>query len=187
MKTLLFTLWLGGATFLGAAQTPAEPPFTIACHRGARVGGDKQQFCEIRDLTMAAPVGQALRIDGANGGTTVRGWAGSAVRIKVLVQSGGRTAEEAQARVQDVVITAAGNALRATLPAAAERLVRYEVFVPRQTALVVTVAGGNIWLEDMQARIEFRGGSGNATLTDLGGQVTGSITNSNLYINLGGS
>ncbi|RYF70936.1 MAG: hypothetical protein EOO39_14835, partial [Cytophagaceae bacterium] len=33
----------------------------------ARVGGDKQQFCEIRDLTMPAPVGQPLLIHGANG------------------------------------------------------------------------------------------------------------------------
>jgi two-component system NtrC family sensor kinase len=187
-RVLLAALLLGGITFSGAAQAPAEPPFSIACRKGARVGGDKQQFCEIRDLTMAAPVGQSLRIEGANGGTTVRGWAGSDVRIKVLVQSGGRTAEQAQARVQDVVITAAGNALRTTLPDdQAERLVRYEVFVPHQTALVVTVAGGNIRLEDLQARIEFRGGSGNATLTNLGGQVTGSITNGNLYINLGGS
>jgi two-component system NtrC family sensor kinase len=188
LKILACGLLLGGVTLSGAAQAPAEPSFSLACRRGARVGGDKQQFCEIRDLTMPAPVGQALRIDGANGGTTVRGWAGSDVRIKVLVQSGGRTAEEAQARVQNVAITAAGNALRATLPAdKAERLVRYEVFVPRQTPLVVTVDGGSIRLENMQARIEFRGGSGTATLTNLGGQVTGSITNGNLYINLSGS
>jgi signal transduction histidine kinase len=188
---LLAALWLGGGGFAAAAQAPAEPAFSLACRPGSRVGRDKQQFCEVRDLTMPAPVGQSLLIDGANGGTTVRGWAGADVRIKVLVQSGGRTAEQAQARVQGVTITAAGNALRATLPsdadAAFECLVRYEVFVPRQTALVVTSANGNIRLENMQARIEFRGSSGNATLTNLGGQVTGSVTNGNLYITLGGS
>ncbi len=137
---------------------------------------------------MPAPVGQSLRIGGANGGTTVRGWAGPDVRIKVLVQSGGRTAGEAQARVQGVAVTAVGNALQTVLPDdRVERLVRYEVFVPRQTALVVTSAGGNIRLEDMQARIEFRGGSVNATLTNLGGQVTGSLTNGNITIALSGS
>ncbi|MGI4866523.1 MAG: ATP-binding protein [Janthinobacterium lividum] len=188
LKTWFCTLLLVSAAFSGAAQAPAEPPFALACRPGARVGSGKQQFCEIRDLTMPAPVGQSLHIDGANGGTTVHGWAGAEVRIKVLVQSGGRTAEEAQARVQDIVVTAAGNALRATLPDdKIERLVRYEVFVPRQTALVVTVAGGSIRLDNMQARIEFRGGSGNATLSNLGGQVTGSITNGNIYLTLSGS
>jgi hypothetical protein len=184
-------LWLGGAPFSAAAQAPADPAFSLVCRPGARVGRDKQQFCEIRDLTMPAPVGQALRIEGANGGTTVHGWAGLDVRIKALVQSGGRTAEQAQARVQEVVVTAAGNVLRARLPSNAadafECLVRYEVFVPRQTALVVLSPGGNIRLDNLQARIEFRGGNGNATLSNLGGQVTGSISNGNLSIALGGS
>ena len=137
---------------------------------------------------MPAPVGQSLLIDGANGGTTVHGWSGPDVRIKALVQSGGRTAEEARVRVQGITISAAGNALQATLSEEGiERLVRYEVFVPRQTALVVTSANGTIRLENMQARIEFRGGSGNVTLTNLGGQVTGSITNGNITIALSGS
>ena len=186
-RVLLAAIWLLGVTFSGAAQAPAEPSFSLACRRGARVGGDKQQFCEVRELSMPAPVGQSLLIDGANGGTTIRGWAGTDVRIKVLLQSGGRTAEEAQARVQSVAVAAEGNALRTTLPNdKVERLVRYEVFVPRQTALVVTSAGGSIRLENMQARIEFRGSSGNAILTNLGGQVTGSITNGNIYLTLSG-
>jgi signal transduction histidine kinase len=187
---LLAALWLGSGGF-AAAQAPAEPAFSLACRPGSRVGRDKQQFCEVRDLTMPAPVGQSLLIDGANGGTTVHGWAGADVRIKVLVQSGGHTAEQAQARVQGVTITAAGNALRATLPsdadAAFECMVRYEVFVPRQTALVVTSANGNIRLENMQARIEFRGSNGSVTLRNLGGQVTGSITNGSIAIVLSGS
>jgi hypothetical protein len=188
VRILLAVLLLGGLPLAGAAQAPAEPSFSIACRSGSHVGGDKQQFCEIRDLAMPAPVGQSLRIDGANGGTTVRGWAGSDVRIKALVQSGARTADEARARVQAVTITAAGNALHATLPDdKVERLVRYEVLVPHQTALVVTAANGNIWLENLQARIEFRGSNGNLTLSNLGGQVTGSITNGNITIAVSGS
>jgi two-component system NtrC family sensor kinase len=187
-RVLLAATWLLGVTFSGGAQVPAEPPFSIICRPGARVGGSRQQFCEIRDLRMPAPVGQSLRIDGANGTTTVRGWAGPDVRIKVAVQSGGRTDAEAQARVQDVAVTAVGNAIQAVLPDdRVERLVRYEVFVPHQTALVVTSAGGNIRLENIQGRIEFRGGSVNATLTNLGGQVTGSLTNGNITIALSGS
>jgi signal transduction histidine kinase len=185
---LLAVLWLGGGGFAAAAQAVAEPAFSLACRPGARVGGYKQQVCEIRDLTMAAPVGQSLLIDGPNGGTTVRGWDGPEVRIKALVQSGGRTPEEAQARVQGVTITAAGNALRATLPEEGiERLVRYEVFVPRHTALVVTSATGSIRLENIQGRIEFRGANGSVTLRNLGGQVAGSVINGSIAIVLSGS
>ena len=63
----------------------------------------------------------------------------------------------------------------------------YEVFVPRQTALVVTSANGNIRLDNLQSRIEFRGSNGSVTLSNLGGQVTGSIINGSISIVLGGS
>jgi signal transduction histidine kinase len=187
-QTLLAVLWLSSLGLPGAAQVPAEPAFSLVCRPGSRVGRLKQQFCEVRDLTMPAPVGQSLLIDGGNGGTTVHGWAGPDVRIRALVQSGGRTTEEAQALVQAVTIAAAGNALRATLPDdGAERLVRYEVFVPRQTALVVSSTNGSIRLEDIQARVEFRGINGSVTLRNLGGQVTGSVSNGSISIVLGGS
>ena len=130
LKIILGWLVLGSAALSAPAQTPAEPAFSLACRSGARVGSEKQQFCEIRDLTMAAPVGQSLLIDGANGRTTVHGWAGPDIRIKALVQSGARTAAEAQARVQAVTIAAAGNALRAVWPDdKIERLVSYETQV----------------------------------------------------------
>gem|GEM_PF-1960810 len=183
-------LWLGALLPLGAAAQVAasEPPFTLACRSGSRVGGGKQQFCEVRDLTMPAPAGQPLLIHGANGGTTVRGWDGPDVRIRVLVQSGGRTQEEAQARVQAVAITAAGNTLRAVLPdLEAERAIRYEVFVPRTTALVVTAPAGPLRFESLQGRLAFQGGNGNAELRDLGGQVTGSVSNGDITLGLTGS
>jgi signal transduction histidine kinase len=184
-------LSLGALLPLGvAAQVAAasEPSFTLACREGARVGGGKQQFCEVRDLTMPAPVGQPLLISGANGGTIVRGWDGPDVRIKVAVQSGGGTEAEAQARVQAVVITAAGNALRTALPnQEGEYQVRYEVLVPRTTALVVTGTGGNLRFEDLQGRLAFQGGSGSVFLGRLGGQVTGSVSNGSITVALTGS
>ena len=188
LKALL-VFWLAGYQPLGAAaQAPAEPPFTLACRGGGRVGEGKQQFCEVRELTMPAPVGQPLLIHGANGGTSVCGWDGPDVRIRVLVQSGGRTPEEAQARVQAVTITAAGNALRAVLPdLEAERLIRYEVFVPRPTGLVVTASSGSLRFENLQGRLAFQGGNGSVMLSGLGGQVTGSVSNGNVTVALTGS
>ena len=185
---LLALLAAGSPTPSAAAQAPGEPAFSLACRSGSRVGSENQQFCEVRDLTMPAPVGQPLLIEGGSGGTTVHGWAGPDVRIRALVQSGGRTQAEAQARVQAVSITAADNALKATLPDRdGERLVRYEVFVPRQAALVVTSGNGSIQLDNMLGSTEFYSRNGNVRLSDLGGQVTGSLTNGNLTIALSGS
>ncbi|HET9503136.1 MAG TPA: ATP-binding protein [Hymenobacter sp.] len=185
---MLVVLLLGGVCFSGAAQAPAEPAFSLACQPGARVGRDKQQVCEIRDLTMPAPVGQALLIEGGNGGTTIHGWAGPDIRIKALVQCGGRTQEEAQARVQAISIVAAGNVLRAILPEGSlERMVRYELFVPRQTALVVTSGNGSIRIDNVQANIEFHNQNGDVTLRDLGGRVAGETVNGSLSLALGGS
>jgi len=187
-RVLLTALLLGGVTLSGAAQAPAEPAFSLVCRPGARVGGDKQQFCEVRDLAMPAPVGQPLTIDaGQNGNLEVHGWAGPDVRIRALVQSGARTAEEAQARVQRIVVQATDNKLRVVSPEPkGEWLVRYEVFVPYQTALLLTAANGNIRLDNVQSRIEFHNRNGNVTLRDLGGQVTGETVNGDISLSLSG-
>jgi hypothetical protein len=84
-KTLLSVLAVACSTLSAAAQTASEPQFKISCEEGSwsRRNGENKRFCETRDLTMNAPAGQPLTIDGGgNGGITVRGWSGSTVRIR---------------------------------------------------------------------------------------------------------
>lgn len=190
MKTLFTALSLACLALPAAAQTPAVPQFNVTCdERGrSRNNGDEQRFCEIRDLTMPAPAGQPLSIaGGANGGITVHGWSGPDVRIRAKVTSWARTEAEAQAQVQRVTIGTANNQLRAEAPGNDDRYsVSYEVFVPRQTALVLNTVNGGIDLDNVLADVQFRAVNGGVSLAGLGGQVTGKTVNGGLSITLTG-
>jgi DUF4097 and DUF4098 domain-containing protein YvlB len=189
MKTLVSALALHCLALTATAQTPAEPQFTSTCQdgNGWRNGGN-QQFCETRDLAMAVPTGQPLRIEGgANGGITVHGWDGPNVRIRAKVTSWASTDAEAQARVQRVSIATVNGELRATSTDENERYaVSYEVFVPRQTALALNTLNGGIHLDHLLGDVKFHATNGGVSLQSLGGQVAGQTVNGGLNIKLSG-
>jgi len=190
MQTLFCVLAFAGLALPAAAQTAAEPSFTISCqentwmrsrHRGA--------FCETRDLAMTAPAGQPLAIDGGpNGGIAVHGWDGPDVRIRATVQSWAGSEADARAHVKSIEISTANNALRATAPAnTGPWSVSYEVFVPRQTALALNTVNGGIELDNLRAAIRFHAVNGDVSLKGLGGHVTGNTVNGGLRIALTGT
>ena len=183
-----------GSPLAAAAQTTAEPLFTLTCP-GTPANADSeerpqgnQQFCETRDLTMPVEAGQPLVIDGGdNGGIIVHSWDGPGVRVRAKVQSWAPTAAAAQAQVQRITIHSDQNALRASAPTSDRSwAVSYEVFVPRRTPLALTTVNGGITLANLQARITFRAVNGGVTLAGLGGQVTGKTVNGGLNIFLSG-
>jgi len=190
MKTFVSAFVLACASLSAVAQT-AEPQFSMSCDEGKHSynNGENERFCETRDLTMAAASGKPLTIDGgANGGITVHGWNGSSVRIRAKVTSWANTAAEAQARVKAVTINTGNNKLQADAPGKEERYsVSYEVFVPRQTALVLNTTNGGIHLDNMQSDIKFHAVNGGVSLANLGGQVTGGTVNGGLNIKLSGT
>ncbi|UOQ96210.1 DUF4097 domain-containing protein [Hymenobacter sp. 5317J-9] len=190
MKTLLSAFVLSLAALSANAQTTAEPQFNMSCDEGnwGRNSGESKRYCETRDLTMSAPAGQPLAIEGgANGGITVHGWSGANVRIRAKVTSWASTEAEAQSRVKAVSISAASNTLRATSTDKDEQYsVSYEVFVPRQTALTLNTLNGGIHIENMQSEVKFHATNGGVSLDNLGGQVTGQTVNGGLSINLSG-
>ncbi|MBJ6109626.1 hypothetical protein JAO73_11425 [Hymenobacter sp. BT523] len=190
MKILLSALALACLALPAAAQTAPEPAFNMTCDEGnwGRHDGENKRFCETRDLTMSAPAGQPLAIEGgANGGITVRGWSGPNVRIRAKVTSWASTEAEAQNRVKAVSIGTANNTLRASSTAATEQYsVSYEVFVPRQTALVLNTLNGGIHLENMLSEVKFHATNGGVSLANMGGQMTGQTVNGGLTINLTG-
>lgn len=182
MKALFFALALTSSL---AATAQTAPTFTSTC-REMDDKGDEKRFCETRDLTMAAPAGQSLTIDGGqNGGIAVKGWDGPDVRIRAIVQAWDSSVEQAQARAKDIRISTSGNTLRAS--STDHAAVSFEVFVPRRTALALTTNNGGISLRELQGTITFRARNGGVSLTDLGGQVSGNTTNGGLSIRLGGS
>lgn len=197
MKLLFIGLAL--ASSLAATAQTTAPVFTSTCQNqgsnGAIYLGDRNQsferqksFCETRDLTMNAPTGQALTIDGGNnGGITVRGWDGPDVRIRAKIQSWGASEQEAQAQAKAILITTADGNLRAGAPSSMQHgAVSFEVFVPRRTALALRTHNGGISLTGLQGTINFYAQNGGVSLAELGGQVTGKTINGGLSIKLSG-
>lgn len=182
MKFLLVALALT-SSLAATAQTTA-PTFTSTC-REMGDNGDQKRFCETRDLTMPAPTGQPLTIDGGqNGGIAVKGWDGPDVRIRATIQAWGSSPEQAQTRAKEISINTSGNTLKAS--STNHAAVSFEVFVPRRTALALNTDNGGISIREMQGTISFHAQNGGVSLTDLGGQVSGNTTNGGLSIRLGG-
>ena len=188
MKTVLSALALCCATLSAVAQT--EPQFKTTCDNGSW-GQNKPMkgFCETRDLTMAAPAGQPLRVNAdPNGGITVHGWDGPNVRIRAKVQAWSNTEAEATARARRITIGTANNTIRAAEPDQEKNWsVSYEIFVPRTTALALNTVNGGISLDNLQASITFETTNGGINLANLGGSVKGETTNGGVNITLSGS
>lgn len=188
MKTTCFALLLGLATFSATAQT--APAFTSTCHDKSSSGAVKQ-FCETRDLSMAAPASSGtLVIDGrANGGITVRGWDGKDVRVRAMVTAWAKSEDEARKRASAISITTNNDKLRAEGPTLREEnwAVSYEVLVPRQTSVAMNTVNGGIRIDGMQSDIKFDAVNGGVTLNNVAGYIKGSTTNGGLHIKLAGS
>ncbi len=191
MKTLISALAVVCSTLSAAAQTAPEPQFKITCDNGGAWGSNKllKQFCETRDLALAAPAGQPLTVDaGPNGGITVHGWDGPNVRVRAKVQAWSTSDEKAAARAKRITIDTQNNALRAADPDKdKDWSVSYEIFVPRATALALNTVNGGISLDNLQAAITFATVNGGVSLASLGGQVKGATTNGGINITLTGS
>ncbi|MFC6225205.1 DUF4097 domain-containing protein [Hymenobacter artigasi] len=191
MKTLLSTLALLAAALSTQAQTAPEPTFKTTCdnHSSWSNGKALKQFCETRDLTMAAPAGQPLTVSAdPNGGITVHGWDGPNVRIRAKIQTWSNTEAEAAARARRLVVSASNNSVRTTDPEKENNWsVSYEIFVPRTTALALNTVNGGISLDNLQAAITFETTNGGVNLANLGGHVKGETTNGGVNITLSGS
>jgi DUF4097 and DUF4098 domain-containing protein YvlB len=189
MKRFFAVLALASSTLAAAAQT--TPEFTLTCQDNILSSNNhnNKRVCDTRDLTMTLSAGQPLTIDGGtNGGIAVHGWDGPTVRIRAKVQSWASTEAAAQAQATAVVLHTTGNTLRATAPGEEQRwAVSYEVFVPRQTALVLNTNNGGISVKDLQADIKFHALNGGVSLAGLGGQVTGETVNGGMHITLDGT
>ncbi|HEX8426553.1 DUF4097 family beta strand repeat-containing protein [Hymenobacter sp.] len=188
MKALLTSGLLALLALQAAAQTSA-PVFKSTCEDNWS-DNRRQNFCETRDLTLAAPAaGQTLTIDGRqNGGISIRGWDGTDVRVRARVQSWGTSAAAAQEKVKAVQIKSSGNELKAEAGSDEDNwAVSYEVFVPRKTALALTTHNGGISIEGVQAPITFKAVNGGISLAGLGGDVRGTTENGGVQVRLTGN
>lgn len=173
-----------------AAQTPAVPAFQLKCEVNPNTQLRKT-YCETRDLTLPEPpAGTPLSVDARlNGSITVRGWGGTTVRVRALVQASSGELAAAQALAASVTISTSGHQLQAARANGSldDWGVSYEVLVPTNTSLALHATNGGLRLEDVQGTITFETTNGGVQLLNLAGDVRGKTTNGSLALVLTGA
>lgn len=169
-----------------AAQSTSATRFLDNCRRNR---SDREQFCETRDLTLAAV--KTLNVDGReNGGITVHAWDKNEIQVVGMVQVQASTMNEAQSIAREIAITSGSGIIRADGPRTRERnqswSVSFEIWAPRHTELGLTANNGGISVDGMDSRMTLETVNGGLTLTDVDGDVRGATVNGGVTAELKG-
>jgi DUF4097 and DUF4098 domain-containing protein YvlB len=152
-------------------------------------GGDRENFCELRETRIAAP--SVLEVDGReNGGVSVKAWDGRDVLVRQRIQAWAPTRDEARTIARAVRVSTSGGEIHAEGPEAGRRRgysVSYEIFVPRRMDLRLTTNNGPVAVNGVTGRMQLRAHNGPLALTDLGGDVLARADNGPLAVRLAGS
>jgi putative adhesin len=150
---------------------------------------DNEEFCEVRNFTMAA--GRTLSVDGReNGGITVHGWDGAGIKVLAFVQAQAETEADAAATAHAVSVTPNGSEILATGPESRNGRqwwsVSYEIWAPRHTDLTLTASNGGLSVDGIESRMALQTVNGGLKLTDIGGDVHGATSNGGVTAELSG-
>ncbi len=158
------------------------------CRDDDRGDRDRERYCEVRELTLAADR-QPITVDATpNGGVSVEGWDRGEILLRAKVQAQARTESAARDMVREVTLRTE-RAIQADGPRTGRQewwSVSYQLFVPRRSNLDLRSMNGGISIEGVEGAIEFRTTNGGIKLVDLKGDVRGSTTNGGVHIALTG-
>ncbi len=131
-----------------------------------------------------------LSVDGGmNGGVSVEGWSGEAVRVEARVWANAETESRAEEIADAVRASYDDGELSASGPDAGRREswgVSWVVSVPFDTDLDLETHNGGISVKDVNGRIRFDALTGGARLEAVGGDVEGRTQNGGLHVALAG-
>jgi hypothetical protein len=151
---------------------------------------DREQFCEVREVTMKAPT-RALLMDGRdNGSVRVFGWDKNEVLVKALIATHAEDRRDAEAMAKEITIEAADDRIRSDGPRYARRRswsVSYEVWVPRKTGLDAETSNGSISVQGVEGRMDLRASNGSISLRGVAGDVRGTTSNGSVNAELDGT
>jgi hypothetical protein len=157
--------------------------------REERSDNERDRFCEVRELTVAATSG-TLNVRGTNGGISVEGEARSNVRILAKVVATAEDPGRAQQIVKAVQLNPTLEQVEATGPTGLGRRegwsVSYRLSVPRALNLSLHTSNGGISIRDVDANVAFQTTNGGVKLANLAGDVKGQTTNGGVDIELDG-
>ena len=170
------------------AQSREAERWLDDCRRGRWGGNDREQYCDVKQQTIAARSG--LRIDGReNGGIEIIGSDRTDILVISKIQTQAGSEREAR-ELADGIRVEIGDEIRADGPSTRWRSswsVSYEVHVPRRINLDLTASNGGISIENVEGRMEFETTNGGITLAGLSGSVRGSTSNGGVDVDLTGS
>ena len=177
-----------------AAQQAAAPPESRA-DRFMRYCDDygdrnREQACEVRDVTMKAP-SRALLVDGReNGSVRVYGWDKNEILVRALVSASAEDRRDAQDMLKDIKVEAAGDRVRADGPSFGRRhswAVSFELWVPRKTSLDAETSNGSVSVQGVEGSMDLRAVNGSISLRGVAGDVRGVTSNGSVNAELDGT
>lgn len=152
--------------------------------------GDRERFCEVRDVTLKAPQ-RALYVDGReNGGVSFYGWDKNEVLVRALIQTTGDTRAEAQDLAKRITVQTDGDRVRAEGPGQrrySSWAVSYEVYVPRHMDLEADTHNGGVHVDGVAGRLELHAVNGGISIRNAGGDVRAQTTNGGVVAELAGN
>ncbi len=167
------------------AQQPGNPNDPWCRGDGDR---DRGHYCEVREMTMAAP-GGVLNVNASpNGGITIVGWDQQGVRVRAKVVANADTNDEAQALARQVTVQTQGTIQSEGPTRDNDRnwSVSYEISVPSQQPLSLATINGGISIHGIRAQVDFRTQNGGVVLTDVAGAFKGRTQNGGVQVSLQG-
>jgi hypothetical protein len=194
MRLSALALLLAAPLAAQQAAAPATPPESRA-ERFMRYcddynDRDRENFCEVRDVTIKAPT-RALLIDGRdNGSVRVFGWDKNEVLVRALVTTSAEDIREAREMAKDVTIETSNERIRADGPSRGRRYswyVSYEVWVPKKTGLDAETSNGSVSVQNVEGRMDLRAQNGSISLRGVSGDVRGNTQNGSVNAELDGT
>jgi hypothetical protein len=173
---------------LAAAAAGAQQRSTVECEdNGWGWRGPRGQFCEVRELTIAAT--RVLAVDaGPNGGIAVTGENRRDLQVRARVQAWAADDAEAERIARDVTVHTDG-VLRADGPNRGGRVgwsVSFDVSAPREIDLELTANNGGIAVTDVRGDLTLETRNGGIKVEGASGNVRGRTVNGGVDARLTG-
>ena len=154
-----------------------------------RWNNDRENYCEIRDVTVAAT--STITVDGRdNGGVAFYGADRGDVKVLALIQVWADNSDDARDIAKQVRVYTDGGRIRADGPSTRRHqswTVSYQVTVPRKSNLEALTTNGGVSATGVQGRMNFSAVNGGISLTDVGGDVRAETTNGGVRATLTGT
>ncbi|MGH8638424.1 MAG: hypothetical protein ACREUZ_14910, partial [Burkholderiales bacterium] len=142
--------------------------------------GDRERFCEVRQLTVA-PTAGVLSVEGTNGGISVEGQARGDVHVLAKVTATADTMARARQIASAVRVEGSLERIQADGPQGLQNgdgwSVSFRLAVPRGLNLSLQTTNGGITMQDLDSKVEFRTTNGGVRLRRMDGDVRGQTTN----------